>query len=310
MSASAELCDPVEFTRLKRRLDRERAARLEMEATYEQSLRSLYLREQELRLLQDIATAANLSQSVRDVFQYALARICEYLAWPIGHAYLAEESAGAVLLRPMALWHIRDPQGIAPFRAMTDAHDLAPGEGLPGRVYLSKTVTWLSDLGADAAFPRELSASQSGISTGCAVPVLVGEEPVAILEFYTDRIIERDEALLQLMPQVATHLGRAMERQRAEDRLTHDASHDPLTGLPNRALFLDRLNQAIAHARHDGGMQFAVLFIDLDRFKIVNDSLGHLAGDNLIVQVAGRLKDAMDERRLLADTVTHNAGRS
>jgi diguanylate cyclase (GGDEF)-like protein len=83
-------------------------------------------------------------------------------------------------------------------------------------------------------------------------------------------------------------------------RLIHDASHDALTGLPNRALFLDRLNQAIARQGRNNGAQFAVLFIDLDRFKIFNDSLGHLAGDNLIVQVARRLKGSLRQTDLIA----------
>ncbi|MDR7223727.1 MULTISPECIES: GGDEF domain-containing protein [Aminobacter] len=63
-------------------------------------------------------------------------------------------------------------------------------------------------------------------------------------------------------------------------------SHSP--GLPNRALFLDRLNQALARRNRGRGEEFAVLFIDLDRFKVVNDSLGHLAGDRLIIEVAAR----------------------
>ncbi|MDN5926197.1 MAG: EAL domain-containing protein [Hyphomicrobiales bacterium] len=293
MSTAIEPCDPVEFARLKRRLERERAARLEVEAISEKGLRELYMREQELRLLQDIATSANLSQSVGDVFQFALTRICDFMAWPIGHVFLVEEHDGSVHLRSMALWHTQDPQKIAPFRAMTEARDLAPGEGLPGKVYLTGSAAWVADVVADATFPRKNAADESGIQAACAFPILVGQQTVAVVEFYTDHIVERDEAFMQLVPQVATHLGRAIERQRAEDRLIHDASHDPLTGLPNRALFLDRLNQSIAHMGRNAGSQFAVLFIDLDRFKIVNDSLGHLAGDNLIIQVSDRLKGAL-----------------
>ena len=82
------------------------------------------------------------------------------------------------------------------------------------------------------------------------------------------------------------------ERERIEAQLTHQALHDPVTGLPNRTLFLDRVDMALARTRRAGG-ETAVLFIDLDRFKLINDSLGHEAGDLLLETVAARLDEAM-----------------
>jgi len=82
-------------------------------------------------------------------------------------------------------------------------------------------------------------------------------------------------------------------RKSAEERLTHNAFHDVLTNLPNRALFLDRLRRAFYHAKRHPDYKFAVLFIDLDNFKIVNDSLGHTIGDQLIGAVADRLVHAL-----------------
>jgi diguanylate cyclase (GGDEF)-like protein/PAS domain S-box-containing protein len=83
------------------------------------------------------------------------------------------------------------------------------------------------------------------------------------------------------------------DRKRAEEQLVHDATHDALTQLPNRALFLDRLQRAVNRARRDPEYNFAVMFIDLDRFKLVNDTLGHLAGDRVLKHFARRLSGCL-----------------
>ena len=111
-------------------------------------------------------------------------------------------------------------------------------------------------------------------------------------------------------------------RTRTEDELRHSTLHDALTGLPNRTLFMERLSHAIARSKRRKDYLFAVLFLDLDRFKVVNDSLGHQVGDELLVAIATRLKMCLrsedtvarlggDEFGILLENIGHisDAGR-
>ncbi len=83
------------------------------------------------------------------------------------------------------------------------------------------------------------------------------------------------------------------DRKDAEELIRHAAFHDALTGLPNRVLFTDRLSMSIERAKRTPNFKFAVIFLDLDRFKIVNDSLGHGSGDKLLIELAARLQDCV-----------------
>jgi diguanylate cyclase (GGDEF)-like protein/PAS domain S-box-containing protein len=94
------------------------------------------------------------------------------------------------------------------------------------------------------------------------------------------------------------------DRKHVEERLLHDALHDPLTGLPNRALFADRVDMALARWRRNPRQSGAVLFVDLDRFKVINDSLGHATGDALLRRIA----DALTTCLRAEDTVARLGG--
>jgi diguanylate cyclase (GGDEF)-like protein/PAS domain S-box-containing protein len=116
----------------------------------------------------------------------------------------------------------------------------------------------------------------------------------------TDAVVE-----IQAAARDVTARQEAEARLRSsEERLSHQALHDPLTGLPNRALLLDRLCQALVRAERHGRQRPALLFLDLDRFKVINDSLGHATGDEVLREVARRLAAAVRE----GDTVSRLGG--
>ncbi|WRL49322.1 EAL domain-containing protein [Luteimonas sp. R10] len=120
----------------------------------------------------------------------------------------------------------------------------------------------------------------------------------AELEF---RVEARTQELKDANRQLRAQIG---ERMRAEQRLIHQARHDQLTGLPNREHLLEKLDASIARMHEPGTARFAVLFLDLDRFKLVNDSVGHAAGDDMLVEIGRRVRHAL----AVKDTVARLGG--
>lgn len=108
---------------------------------------------------------------------------------------------------------------------------------------------------------------------------------------------------LQLVLAVSNQVAMSIQRNRVEGLLLHSSTHDSLTDLPNRNMFLDRLRYLIAQAKEKSENKFAVLFFDIDDFKIVNDSLGHAIGDKLLVAMAERLKHNMRHTDLVAQNI-------
>jgi diguanylate cyclase (GGDEF)-like protein len=129
-----------------------------------------------------------------------------------------------------------------------------------------------------------------GVTASMSAPVHEDGRAVGSLTVATQRDGRRyTEAEREMLVAFAGQAGLALMDAKTVDAMMHQALHDPLTGLPNRTLFLDRLEHALARAERSG-LGVAVCFIDLDEFKTVNDSLGHAAGDELLVAVAERMQ--------------------
>jgi diguanylate cyclase (GGDEF)-like protein len=293
----------TEIARLRRRVEREVAARQLAESIAERGLRDLYQRQQEIALLESIAAAANEASGLEQAMLHALAAICDYMQWPLGHVLFPDEH-DADQLESSGIWHDAGGGQFDALRTLSDSTPFTRSTGLPGKVLQLGGPAWANADEEDAVHsPRMPALVSAGLASLFAFPVKIGSEIVAILEFFSRERQSPDPALPRLMVQIGTHLGRVVERRRAKEHLLHDALHDPLTQLGNRKLFLDRLQHYMNRTQRVADYQFAVLFIDLDRFKAVNDGLGHHAGDQLIVATAQRLTACLRQNDLVAREV-------
>ena len=138
---------------------------------------------------------------------------------------------------------------------------------------------------------RRTPRSRNGLLEGLG---LKRDQSVFPLEL-ANRTITLDGRLVHVMS-----VWDISERKKFEGQLLHDSVHDALTGLPNRTLFMDRVREALERRCRHPEHSFALLFLDLDRFKIVNDSLGHLAGDQLLIMIARRIRRCLRPGDMLA----------
>ncbi|HEX6691107.1 MAG TPA: diguanylate cyclase, partial [Burkholderiales bacterium] len=161
----------------------------------------------------------------------------------------------------------------------------------------------VEDHATDRRFPETEAVREFGIRSSVRVPILGKQGNFGILAVHSRPSRRFGEDEINFLRAIANILAVAIERKKAEEHLAYLAQFDALSGLPNRHLFHDRLTQTMAHARRSGH-SMAVLFIDLDRFKLVNDTFGHAGGDRLLKEAAARLSDCLRS----GDTVARFGG--
>jgi diguanylate cyclase (GGDEF)-like protein len=147
------------------------------------------------------------------------------------------------------------------------------------------------------------SLLEQGVVSGMNAVIEGNEQPFGVVSAHSTQLRHFSADDVNFLVAVANVLSAAIERHRKEEITRHASLHDPLTGLPNRALALDRLDLALARRKREG-IDVAMLMLDLDRFKIINDSLGHAVGDDLLLALASRLRGAVRP----SDTVARLSG--
>jgi diguanylate cyclase (GGDEF)-like protein/PAS domain S-box-containing protein len=381
--------------------------------------------EQEVRLLQTLTLAVSEAEDLHTALEVVLRKVCESTGWLLGQAWMPNET-GRIECVPA--WH-GEAKGLERFRKTSLDMTFSPGTGLPGCVWESKRPVWIKDVTLERNFPRAGVAMEAGLKAGLGIPVMAGNEFIAVLEFFVREPRQEDEHLIGIVFSAATQLGSVIqrkhvetalrrsenqlraiidaepecvkiitvdgilvqmnaagltmieasrpeqvigksifgllmpeyrepfrafvenvlrgnkgimefeitgfkgthrwleshavplageegalplilsitrditERKQTERRLKQLAHFDSLTDLPNRVQFIERLEQAMADADRNERL-VGVVFLDLDRFKYINDSLGHEKGDILLREVAMRLSGVV--RR--GDTVARLSG--
>lgn len=172
----------------------------------------------QLRLLHSITVIANETSNTKDAVKSCIEKICAYVDWPVGHAYIPDKDSPERLL-PTDIWHLDYPRKFEAFRELTEKTKFETGIGLPGRVMASGGAAWIKDLSIDRNFTRKKAALKCGLKSSFGLPVLIGKEVVAVLEFFSDRTVWLDVSLMRDLAQIGTSLGRVFERMLHEEQL-------------------------------------------------------------------------------------------
>jgi signal transduction histidine kinase len=173
--------------------------------------------ERDIQLLREVAFAANEALSISDALGATVALVCSHADWPLGHALVLDDEGN---LASTGIWHELGDRGrFALLRRRTQAMAFAPGVGLPGTVLAEGAPIWIEDVAAYPNFPGRQGDEDLGVHAAFAVPVLVGDEVRAVMEFFRAQPAAPDSNLMELMGQIGAMLGRVIEREGARDDL-------------------------------------------------------------------------------------------
>jgi diguanylate cyclase (GGDEF)-like protein/PAS domain S-box-containing protein len=241
-----------------------------------------------LRIESDIAALVREQGDPESVVSAVLAKLCTIMGW-IGGVHLKRVAGAQQACSALECW------GSAPFLQMVAALPPTlpiPQGGAEGGAWESGRSRWIIDLDEDGALAGRYQTAALEARAIFLVPIIdEGGRVASMLVCLSQAPVRAPRFFDQTAGIVASTLSLFLQRKGAERRLTHRSLHDALTDLPNRIYLTHQLETRIA--RNEAA---ALLYIDLDRYKIINDTLGHSVGDQVLVEVAQRLRDAIREQ--------------
>ncbi|MBV8981770.1 MAG: EAL domain-containing protein, partial [Acidimicrobiia bacterium] len=244
---------------------------------------------QALQLMHAVWLVASRADSVEAALEAALVEVCAATGWAYGEAIVPayDDASGT----PRVLWHAPHPP-LGDFGARAGEAGLSPSDGIHAHAWQTGEPVWVDDPGDDPACRRPDAIRDAGFRATVSIPVVAEGQSLAVLNFFLLHSNEEDHRLVDVVADAVRALGAVAHQKRAAAALAFEAIHDSLTGLPNRVFLAERLGQALRKLER-GSRRLGLFFVDLDRFKLVNDRYGHTAGDHVLTAVAQRLAEAV-----------------
>lgn len=243
-----------------------------------------------LELEHQIAQLLVADGDTEPVITRALQTICTHLRWDCA-ALWAVQDGGVV--RCGASWHDGGDASLEQFVRISRSTGYRPDEGSLGLAWVSADAVVVDTAATRDQFARDALAAQAGLRAGLVVPMVACGRATA-LELFSRAPHASDAETVESLRAIALQITQYEHRKHAEQTLRYVATHDALTGLANRTSLQRDLARAIKRS-HRHQKPFAVMFVDIDRFKRINDTLGHGAGDAMIKACGERLVDVLRE---------------
>ena len=255
-------------------------------------------------MLQTVVTRAlTESENAADAVMRVLQAFCGLSGWECAMHWVLDPVEGT--LRCQEIWHVPGDPQLQQFASRIAETQIGAQEtqAFERKVVVQFAPAWLTDISVEEDSARAQAWRLAGLRSAFAFPISTDGDVRGVIELLSRERRDADRDLARMASHLGGFIGQYIARREAERRLQFVVSHDPLTGLPNRTIFAQRLGQALAQAARYGH-KVALLFVDLDGFKVVNDTAGHEAGDRVLREVAERFRESLRE----GDTVGRHGG--